>query len=171
MLGVEEIIRFDDDGLNEAARYLQRHRPDKFLGCLRIWTEHGHDFSEELIEELHEEGVLCRGNRSVPLENVYFPVPTLESRVARFVEPGAFFPWLWLDTEAIPSVWEGLLTKLKFGSPSTDLEFALDMLNYTLDAFPDTITSTHRTRLFDLYDYIHIKYSENKGRETRKRIR
>ncbi|KAH8901208.1 hypothetical protein GQ53DRAFT_707485 [Thozetella sp. PMI_491] len=175
-LDIYDIVKFEDEWLWGGAEYLQEYRPEKFIECLRIWFEKHEYFEEKLVEVLRETKVLCRGNRMILLKNVYFPVQELESRVARFVEPGAFFPWLWLDVEAcydaVPPEWKGLLAELKFGSPPTDLDFALDMLKYSLDTFPDTVTSTNRSRLFCLYEHIYNKYREGiLQTEARKKIR
>ncbi|KAI0136379.1 ino80 chromatin remodeling complex protein [Xylariales sp. AK1849] len=164
-LDVEEIVKFAGKTLGPAVKYLQENRPEKFLGCLRLGVCGSKNLSSDLIGCLLETKVLCRGNRRFSLKDTYFPTKELEKRVERFVEHGAFFPWLWLDAEitsdAISSGWRCLLTKLGVGSPSTDLDFALDMLSYSLDAFPSTINPTSRDRLFSLYDHIQAKFRED----------
>ncbi|KAL5345654.1 hypothetical protein ACLOAV_009408 [Pseudogymnoascus australis] len=149
------------------AKYLQEHRPEKFLGAIRVRFQQTKNASSDLIEHLRVTEVLCRGNHKVLLKDAYFPTEELEQRIERFVEPGSFFPWLWLDTEtthdAIPPGWRGLSNLLWPKSPLADLNIALDMLKYSLHAFPSNATSKSRERLFDLYHYIESKYREHEN--------
>lgn len=175
-LSVDRWVDLGDDTLGGAGRYLQEHRPEKFLGALRVWYKDSGRLSTNFINCLRETEVLCRGNRRVSLKDAYFPVQRLEILVKRCVEQDAFFPWLWLDSEttsdAIPSEWKDLLTQLDVGSPSTDLDFALDMVKYSIDAFPDPTTSTSEAKLFHLYDFILAKYREDEDRSgARRKIR
>ncbi len=161
-VGVAKYVAlWHDPILQREGRYLQEHRPEKFLGALRVWHEYPGEFSQASVDRLKTMEVLCRGNRRVPLERAYFPNASLEFWVGRYVEQGVFFPWLWLGTEdtqesALPRL-EGLLSKLGvIRSPLADLDFALDMLAYSLDAFPQThrATSISVRRLFSLYGHI-----------------
>ncbi|KAI1633135.1 hypothetical protein F4809DRAFT_624584 [Biscogniauxia mediterranea] len=180
-LRVKNHVRFtvDDDGtLRGIGKYLQKYRPEKFLGALFVWWNQKDPLFTlpRFVNCIQETKVLCRGNRQVLLKEAYFPTEELERRVGRFVGQSVFFPWLWIDAEAIPDAspvkWKSLLTELEVGFPSTDLDFALDMLKYYLDAFPTTITSSNTARLFELYDHIQAKYHENENRVTaREKIR
>jgi hypothetical protein len=176
-LDVERYVPIQDKKLlSDYGRYLQEHRPEKFLGALRISYQQTRNLSSDLIEHLRVTEVLCRGNQRVLLKDTYFPTEELERRVERFVEPGIFFPWLWLDTEtthdAIPSRWKNLLDLLWPRSPSTDLNMALNMLKCFLNAFPSNAPSQSLDRLFDLYHYIESKYREHENRiEAGERIR
>lgn len=153
--------------LSDVELYLQKHRPEKFLGCL---CRHAGYLSpgSDLVKILWETEVLCRGGRQFRLNATYFPTQYLEKRVERFVEPGALFPWLWLDLEStpdsIPTEWKSLLTVLGCGIPATDLDFALDMLNYSLDALSDNVSLSSRSRLFGLYEHIQTKFRESENR-------
>ncbi len=155
--------------IHEEGIYLQQHRPERFLGALRLDYEHSLSppFAD-YIDLLRGTEVLCRGNRKVTLKDTYFPIVELEKRVDRFVESGAFFPWLYLDDadthDVIQPKWKEFLTLLGVGSPLTDLDFALDMLRYSLEAFPGTVTSSSRAKLFELYNYIQAKYREAEDR-------
>jgi hypothetical protein len=154
--------------LSDVELYLQKHRPEKFLGCL---CRHAGYLSpgSDLGKILWETEVLCRGGRQFKLNATYFPTQDLEKRVERFVEPGASFPWLWLDLEStpdgIPTEWKSLLTVLGCGIPATGLDFALDMLNYSLDALSDNISLSSRSRLFGLYEHIQTKFRESENRQ------
>ncbi|KAI1487736.1 hypothetical protein F5X96DRAFT_681025 [Biscogniauxia mediterranea] len=170
---------YTDGTLQGIGKYLQKYRPEKFLGALFVWwNQRDSFFMQYFIDCIQETKVLCRGNRQVLLKEAYFPSEELERRVGRFVGQRVFFPWLWIDTDTIPDAsltlvsWRYLLTELKVGFPSTELDFALDMLKYYLDAFPTTITSSDTTRLFELYDHIQAKYCEDENRVTaREKIR
>ncbi|KFY91247.1 hypothetical protein V500_04776 [Pseudogymnoascus sp. VKM F-4518 (FW-2643)] len=178
-----DVTRYVPIGSSESSKlltgfaiYLQEHRPEKFLGALRISYQQTRNLSPDLIEHLRLTEVLCRGNQQVLLKDAYFLTEKLERRIERFVELGTFFPWLWLDTEttydAIPSGWKDLLDLLWPRSPSTDLNIALDMLKYFLNDFPSNAPSQSRERLFDLYHYIESKYREHENRiEAGKKIR
>ncbi|KAL7624644.1 hypothetical protein AAE478_006214 [Parahypoxylon ruwenzoriense] len=168
-LDVQECVGFGGvDVLQGAGIYLQEYRPEKFLGALCVWNQQCQHLSPRFITSIRETKVLCRGNRQVLLREAYFPTKELERRVERFVGQGVFFPWLWVDIEttrdAIPPEWKSLLNRLNVGSPSTDLDFALDMLRYSLDAFQTTITSLDTARLFELYDHIQERYREDENR-------
>jgi hypothetical protein len=146
---------------------LQRYRLEKFLSALCISYQHTRNLSPELIRHLRETKVLCRGNRQVLLKDTYFLTEELERQVEWFVKLGSIFPWLWLDTEtthsAIPPRWKNLLDLLWPRSPSTNLNIALDMLRYFLDAFLSNNPSQSRKKLFDLYHYIKSKYQEHEN--------
>lgn len=173
-LNVANGVQFDfDHALYGAATYLQRYRPEKFLGAIYMQYQPGQYLSSHFICSMQEYTVLCRGNRQIPLKLAYFPTKELEKRVEKFVGHGVFFPWLWLDIDTHPDVtpdvipprWISLLTNLKVGFPLTDLDFALDMLEYSLDGFPTTVTSSDTRRLFELYDHIQEKYREDEKRK------
>lgn len=175
-LDVEKYVHF---GGSKTENYLQERRPEKFLCSIRIWHQNSGSLPSDYIDRLRRTEVLCRGNRRVLLKNAYFPTGALERRVERFLEQGAFFPWLWLDTEtthdAIPPEWKSLFIALDAGSPSTDLDFALDMLNYSINWLQNTVTSTSRVRLFKLYYHIQTSHREednpNRAREKIRYVR
>ena len=155
-----------------AAEYLRNNRPEKFLGALRLHHQHNPHPSEDFIQCVQHTDVLCRGNRLVPLQEAYFPTQSIERLVGRYVEPDAFFPWLWLDI-GITQDWMGMMKAYDVGF-AEDVVLALHMLEYSLDALPtDTnITSSSRDRLFRLYNHIQAKYWEAEDRPAAKdRIR
>ncbi|ROW15002.1 hypothetical protein VPNG_03421 [Cytospora leucostoma] len=150
----------------DAAEYLREERPEKFLGALRIHHQHHQGPTDEFIQCVQHTNVLCRGNRRVALKETYFPIQTLERLVKQYVEPDAFFPWLWLETEiefdSIPDLWRGMLRSYNIGSAADDVDFALQMLRYSLDAMRDktNIDSSSRNRLIALYNHIQARYRE-----------
>ncbi|KAI1342846.1 hypothetical protein F5Y15DRAFT_412522 [Xylariaceae sp. FL0016] len=149
--------------LTSAGEYLQKHRPDKFLGALSESHKHSH-LSADFITSVQNIDVLCRGRRMVPLKDVYFPTHDLEKLVDRFVGPDVPFPWLMAYGEAtadtIPLKWRNLLRCLGVGIPVTSLCFALDMLKQCVDAWGCSMTPHRMQRIFELYDHIQVKCRE-----------
>lgn len=147
----------------DAAEYLRNERPEKFLGALRIHYQHHPEPDNDFIQCVQNTEVLCRGNHRISMREAYFPTQMLERLVEQYVEPGVVFPWLWLDEEAtydaIPPGWTEMLTKYGVGS-AEDVDFALNMLQYSVDALPADadIAPSSRTRLFGLYDHIQTRY-------------
>ncbi|KAF4914083.1 hypothetical protein CGCF415_v002550 [Colletotrichum fructicola] len=157
--------------LSYESLYIQLSRPDKFMACVVQWYNHtpSLQLKEGEIRYLQSLTVLCRGGkRKIPLKEAYFPTQRLTERVARFIGEDAFFPWLWLERhevyEAIPPKWKTLLSKLSVGQPVNDLEFALAILNRFIDAYADSMDPTRISRLFELYQHIHIQYQESDNR-------
>ncbi|KUI64845.1 hypothetical protein VM1G_00101 [Cytospora mali] len=116
------------------AEYLQRERPEEFLAALLRHYQHNPEPGPEFIKCVQNTKVLCRGNYYILLKEAYFPTRKLENAVQQYVEPNAFFPWLWLDTNTtydyIPTDWKAKLTT--YHIPSTeDMKFALAMLQYS----------------------------------------
>ena len=71
-LGVEEHAYFGLSELSEAANHLQNHRPDRFIGALRIHHHYCRPLSSEFIACVQETEVLCQGGRKIPLKDTYF---------------------------------------------------------------------------------------------------
>lgn len=167
-LDVENHVRFfikDSTSWYNEPEYLRSKRPDKFLGALRIHHQHHPEPSDDFIECVKQTEVLCRSNRLVPLEKAYFKTQALEELVEKHVEPNAFFPWLWLDSEitydAIPLEWKGMLTAYGVGWAG-HVNFALHMLQYSLNALQASMSISYPsiTRLFGLYNHIQARYRE-----------
>ncbi|KAK2855643.1 hypothetical protein FQN49_004989 [Arthroderma sp. PD_2] len=173
-LGVDRYISLGQyDGLTPEGKYLQKHRPEKFLGALHAWYTISGKISEECVRKLKETYVLCRGNRLVVLRYAYFPTIELERLVERYVEPHVFFPWLWLDEEIDyqSPAWNRLLAKLGM-TLVNDVDLALSMLGHSIDYFPLTDSSRARASLFNLYHYIQEKYQESSDKlEAQEQIR
>lgn len=154
-------------GENELSRdgeYLEQYRPERFLDCFRLWAQ---GRTARSVQYLKDIDVLCGEdgeNELVPFGSAYFPTETLKARVNRFLPPGSFFPWLRLEKSepfgAIPPQWKSLLNKVGSGTPSSDLDFALDMLKYFADAmmFTDTMSTSDKARVFELYEHISIEH-------------
>lgn len=163
-LNTQKYVYFGDTYLSDAAKYLQIHRPEKFLGALRIHLRHNRHLSPEFIACVRETKVLCRGgpNCMTELKDTYFPTKRLESLVERYVESDAFFPWLWLDTgnnhETIPQDWDRVVRVFIGGIEVDELGFALDMLKYSVRSLQRYCTPGSESRLFDLYGHIQSQY-------------
>jgi hypothetical protein len=177
-LGVEKYVPISNSTklLTVFATYLQQHRREKFLGAICIWYQETRNLSSDLIQHLQVTEVLSRSNRQVLLKDAYIPTEELERRIERFIEPDTFFPWLRLDIEttnnATLSGWKDLSNLLWPRTPSTDLNIALDMLKYSLEAFPSNAPLQSRERLFNLYHHIESKYREHENRiEAAEKIR
>ncbi|KAK7947853.1 uncharacterized protein PG986_008739 [Apiospora aurea] len=156
-LKVERLVNMGSNELSPDGQYLQRYRPKMFLTCFRLWAQ---DKAAGSVQYLRTTEVLCRGNRQVPFHLAYFPTDILQRRVDRFLPPGAFFPWLWLDTEAapeaVPSQWKSFLSKVGVGMPSSDVGFALDMFKYFVEAVMG-MENGNDVRIFELYEHISIE--------------
>ncbi|ROV88550.1 hypothetical protein VMCG_10385 [Cytospora schulzeri] len=177
-LMVESYVYFTPDNSASwtgAAEYLRTERPEKFLGALRVHYQHNRyrESTDDFIQSVQHTDVLCRGNHRVSLRGAYFPTQILEKLVGQYVEPGAFFPWLWLDTkdtyEYVPSDWKEMLTEYGVGL-AEGVDFALHMLQYSLDALQvpadGDISPSSRTRLFALYDHIQSTYRAAEDRNA-----
>lgn len=166
-LRIPKYVHLGDTHLSDAAKYLQEHRPDRFLGALRIHHHHNRHLSPEFIACVRETVILCRNNKSYLLRGTYFPTKRLENLVERFVRHGAFFPWLWLDNEtsydSIPEYWDRFLREVDIGIPLDDLDFALVMLSHTVCAMRSDVTLESRSMLFCLYSYIQAQYRVEGG--------
>lgn len=181
-LHVNRILSFEgmargQDALSEEAEYLKEYRPEKFLGALHVWFENNkRTMKPELVEILRSTEFLTRGENMVPLEETYFPTEELESRVERYVEPGADFPWLWLgpDTSTGRSAsrkWKALIDVLAIGNQLSDLEFSLDMLRVSLTSLQDehgplSLSREALERLLELYQHVWSMFQEHKDREA-----
>ncbi|KAF0329343.1 ino80 chromatin remodeling complex protein [Colletotrichum asianum] len=137
--------------LSDESRYIQLSRPNKFMACVVQW------YNRSPSLQLKEGEIRCLQSST-----------RLQERVARFIGEDAFFPWLWLErqevNEAIPPKWKNLLSKLSVGQPVNDLEFALVILNRFIDAYADSMNPARISRLFELYQHIHIQYRESDNR-------
>jgi hypothetical protein len=171
-LGVQRYVSFSLENSttwNQFAEYLRNKRPEKFLGALLIHYQHDPEPDSDFIKCVQNTEILCRGKQLVSMREAYFPTQELKGLVEQYVEPGALFPWLWLDEEAtydaIPPEWKGMLTKYGIGF-AEDVEFALTMLQCSMGALPADadIAPSSRDRLFRLYDHIQSQYraAENK---------
>lgn len=175
-LEVSKYVYFGDEELSEAAEYLKKHRPERFLGALRIHHEYDRPLSPEFVACVQEKRVLCQGDQQIRLNKTHFPTERLQGLVERFVKQDAFFPWLWIDPQIpedkISTRWDTFLHDCKGGVPVDDLEFALDMLKYSVRALQNHCSSGDEDQLYDLYIYIQSQYMASKKRDqARNRIR
>lgn len=160
-LGVKKYVHFGLSELSKAAKYLQEHRPERFLGALQIHYHNNPNLSPKLVECLQKTKVLCRGGQKIPLKDTYFPTEKLESFVKSYTENGTFFPWLWTEDEtsddAIPENCEKLLRKLGVGLSLNDLELAFSVLRYSVRSLESDFSPAKTERLFSLYIYIDFQ--------------
>lgn len=161
-LDVKDCVVPGIKGLSEAAQYLQKERPERFLGALRTYHLQNRDFFSEFIASVQNTTILCQGDQQVCLKDAYVPIERLKTLVTRFVEDDASFPWLWLDTEnfpgTIPEDWDRLIRVLNGGKLVDDLEFALDMLRYSVRILQRGCTHANENKLFELYCHIQYQY-------------
>ncbi|KAI0508878.1 hypothetical protein F5B22DRAFT_638424 [Xylaria bambusicola] len=154
--------------------YIQRYRPEKYLGSLQVSYQHNTRLTPEFIETIRDSIVLCRGNRQLPLKETFFPTTELMKRTEKFLGQGVFFPWLQLefenDSSNIPPRWKSLLDTLQVSIARSDVDFALSMLKSLLGAFPGEVAVSDTTRLFELYDHIQERYWASESRVDKKQI-
>jgi hypothetical protein len=165
-LKISKYVHLGYADLSEAAKYLGKHRPDRFLGALQRHHHYNPHLSPEFIACVQRTMILCPGRRKIALKNAYFPTKQLENLVTRFLQPGTFFPWIWTDRESydvIPDDMKRLLSKFGVGVPLDDLEFALDLLRYNVRAMKNGFTSAGITNLFSLYKYIQTQFQAERG--------
>lgn len=175
-LDVAEYVCLSGIQLSEAAKYLQKHRPDRFLGALRIHHDYDRELPPAFVTCVQELPVLCRGDQQIRLDNSYLPNRKLEQLVERYVKQDAFFPWLWIDpkipNDKMSTSWDEFLQDCNGGVPVDDLEFALDMLKYSVRALKNHCSSGNEGQLCDLYIYIQSQYmASTKRDQARERIR
>lgn len=160
-LDIKKYVHFGLSGLSEAAKYLQEHRPERFLGALQIHYQNNPNLSREFVECLQNTEVLCRGGQKIALKDTYFPTKKLENFVKSYTENGTFFPWIWTEDEiaydTVPANWDELLRKLGVGLSLNDLEFAFSVLRYSVRSLKGDFSPASRNKLFDLYIWIHFQ--------------
>ncbi|KAK8094937.1 hypothetical protein PG997_001622 [Apiospora hydei] len=173
-LRVQRVVAIGDNALSVDGKYLQKHRPDKFLGCVHLWIQSKKDASPDQFKYLSDIEFLCQGNRRSLLKDAYFPTEELTKRVERYLGHEFFFPWLEADLDAtpkaIPPEWQTTMDALGVGSPESELSFALDMLKYSVKAFSKSVPSAPKARLFELYDYISAKQREANNQDEAKAL-
>lgn len=170
-----EVKRYVDiEFLSEARDYIQTNRPEKFLGSLEVFYQHNTHLTPEFIDIVRDAAVLCGGNQLLPLKETFFPTTELKKRTEKFLGQGVFFPWLQLEFEndsgSIPPRWKSLLDTLRVAISHSEVAFALNMLEWLVEAFPSEVTVSDTTRLFELYDHIQERYwaSENRTAEQQR---
>ncbi|KAK2591572.1 hypothetical protein QQS21_010742 [Conoideocrella luteorostrata] len=154
-------------GLTTLGKYIQKYRPEKFIGALHASYQLSGEISVNSVRHLQDTKVLCRGNRQVLLKDTYFPTIELERRVNRYFKPGAFFPWLHLEADTTHDIssWNKLMTDLGI-IPVSDLLMALDMLKYSMDAISQPSCTG---RLFKLYSHIQEQFRDSDNQEEAQR--
>lgn len=171
VLGVKDQIHFDRFEKDGELRYLQIHRPEKFLGAIREYHA-ASPLSPDLTRKLRQEKVLCKNGVLCDLKSSYFPTIELEQRVKQYVGSAPSFPWLLIhdapSDEAhriIPEAWRSLLDALEVGVPADDVQFALEMLLHVcLQISADPSLDTVK-KLFALYGHMATRLSEAEDRD------
>lgn len=173
-LKIPKYVYLGNSNLSDAAKYLEQHRPERFLGALRIHHLHNRPLSPEFIACVRDASVMCRGNQTYKLSGTYFPTKRLESLVGRFVKHGAFFPWLWLEGQnsydTVPEHWDRILRPLEVGIPKNDFHFGVAMLLHTVPAMVINSTPESKRMLFSLYCFIQAQYRVEGGSNEAKEL-
>ncbi|KAI1327062.1 hypothetical protein F5Y16DRAFT_421235 [Xylariaceae sp. FL0255] len=169
-LQVERYVQFDDP---QVLKYIMQYRPEKLLGTLHyLYRREPTQVPRTAVDR--NTPIICRGNRTIPLKDTYFPTSDLVARTERFLGHDVFFPWIQLqfdnDSNSIPPTWKSLLQLLGVPTNHTDVGFALGMLQYLIDAFDGEAIVFDAARLFILYDYIQERCwgSDNRTAETQR---
>jgi hypothetical protein len=167
---LEDDVRLDSFEEDGKLRYLQKHRPEKFLGALRE-SHVKFGLPAGIVCQLQETQVLCRGNTKELLKFTYFPTTDLERRFERYVGTGTTFPWLWIDDgpetrphQSIPDAWKFLLNTLQVGVPRNDVDFALQMLDAVACRVASGNSPEDVESLFELYRHLASRYQESDTR-------
>ncbi|KAI1125093.1 hypothetical protein F5Y10DRAFT_284521 [Nemania abortiva] len=173
-LKVETYVNVNN--LLKARGYIQRYRPEKFLGALKVSYHFDPWLTPQCIESIRDASVLCRGNYKLPLKETFFPTTELMKRTEKFLGQGVFFPWLQLefenDSSSVPPRWKSFLGAFRVSVSYSDVDFALSMLKWLLKALPSEVTDSDATRLFEVYDHIQERYWESESRtDEQQRIR
>ncbi|KAK4445769.1 hypothetical protein QBC34DRAFT_487117 [Podospora aff. communis PSN243] len=170
--------------LTPAGKYVSKHRPEKFMGLLRMnWEETLRSQARRdarIIDAIGQIPVLCRGAGVValrPLKLTYLPLPDLIALCDRFMVEGEFFPWLELETSVSETraalEWSALGSAFGLGYDRPWLELALVALQYIYSANSHAEESLARPqRMHQLYTYLQSKVDESSDpQECRKTIR
>ncbi|PWY95999.1 hypothetical protein BO94DRAFT_601049 [Aspergillus sclerotioniger CBS 115572] len=134
--------------------YVAQHRPERFMGLLAArWPFDGPTVVQQPDLVLYEDGTKNR------LSGCYIPTPALKGMVSKFMRDNEFFPWLHLDLPfdqgMLAPAWAALTKALSFGSPESQLDFYLDIMNSLCDAL--YYGDSDPNRMFDLYVKVQME--------------
>lgn len=147
------------DWISDEAEYVSRQRPDKFAEFVRTrWRDEG----TTLLERIGEPAIIdvcvpCIDGTMVPLGNVYLPVAVNKKLCARFLREGEFFPWLRVEEPVQVRQWEPMAEGLDTLLPASDLDFALDILKYLVQANQLAHDISEPERVYNLYKFIQAQ--------------
>ncbi len=168
--------------LTPACTYVAQHRPEKFLGLLRVnWKRHGLHLERKdsaIIEDLGWIPVLCKGPgiNLRPLHSTFLPLEELVTVCDWFMLDGEFFPWLELETplsnNAAPTEWRHLASAFGLGYHRELLDLALEVLKSIVEANPLAEDLRQPERMLKLYGYLQDRVHESRHRRAcREKIR
>lgn len=168
--------------MTTACTYVAQHRPEKFLGLLRVnWKRYGLHLEQNdsaIIEDLGWIPVLCKGPGTYlrPLNSTFLPLGELVTVCDRFMLDGEFFPWLELDTplsnNAAPTEWRGLASAFGLGYDRELLDLGLEVLKSIVEANPLAEDLRQPERMLKLYGYLQDRVHESRRRGAcREKIR
>jgi hypothetical protein len=168
--------------MTTACTYVAQHRPEKFLGLLRInWKRHGLHLERKdsaIIEDLGWIPVLCKGPgiNLQPLNSTFLPLGELVTVCDRFMLDGEFFPWLELETplsnNAAPTEWRHLASVFGLGYDRELLDLALKVLKCIVEANSLAEDLRQPERMLKLYEYLQDRVHESRHRGAcREKIR
>ncbi|KAH3395487.1 hypothetical protein KXV81_002967 [Aspergillus fumigatus] len=167
MFGIRNVVPLTCNGqLSEECLYVARSCQEKFLPfLLKYWQFDGATIANnpDLVKALLRIEVLCESGRAYPLGITYVRAPQVDS-VDQFLREGEFFPWLKLDPSAEVAGFSNirvLTSALGFGSPKSELEFYLTILQFISDANRGGKEVLGASRIFDLYRRIETRYHES----------
>ncbi len=162
--------------LTPAGKYVSEHRPEKFLGLLRMnWERTLHSQARQdtrIVDTIGRIPVLCQGSGVAlrPLKSTYLPLPDLVALCDRFMVKGEFFPWLELETSVSGVTagveWRAMSSVFGLGYDRPWLDFALVVLKHIFDASEDAEEPLARPdRMHQLYTYLQSKVGESSNPE------
>ena len=136
--------------------YLGKHRPNKFVGFLRLHSAQlQFPSTSETIVKTYP--VLCEGSRTLQLKETVLPTESLKGLRAVFMEKGELFPFLELDpplTTTDGADWK-FLDKLGVVRQD-DLSFYMTVLAAITNTAAEKITRP--SRILYLYKAIYAKW-------------
>jgi hypothetical protein len=147
------------DWISDEAEYVSLERPDKFAEFVRTrWRDEGNILVEAISEPaITDASVPCIDWTMVPLGNVFLPTPPLKRLCARFLRECEFFPWLRVEEPVQVQEWEPMAEGLGTLLPASDLDFALEILEYLVHANQLAHDISEPERVYNLYKFIQAQ--------------
>ncbi|KAL3476148.1 hypothetical protein BJX99DRAFT_270598 [Aspergillus californicus] len=158
--------------LSPECLYVAENRPDMFIAfLLRYWKLDGGKISgnKALSAELLKLKVLCEKGSRIPLSSTYVRTPSL-AYADNFLRPKEFFPWLKHDASLLSgpefSPIGDLAQALRFGCPSSEIQFLLLVLFWIMANHPKAKDIPDIDRIYHLYTRIQNRYTESDNSNT-----
>ncbi|KAJ4248443.1 hypothetical protein NW762_012780 [Fusarium torreyae] len=167
----------ETDVLSEEAKYVFKHRPDRFLGFVQhLWAFEGPRVlrSPALVSEIQGLSAqnLCAVNRSLKLQDTWVPRKEFKDCVKHYMEYPNEFPFLKLEEEeqmdlAIATRWSFLK---HFGVKSkNNMDFLLEILQ-SIKHSCSTISPWQATKVIELYNAIRARFKISIGDEKERAL-